>query len=70
MRSGAEDPMRILADASGADDLESPPAEKTSKTIATGFGGPAAQPAVAGHKSASSAVDTLQTNSRGSMTVT
>jgi hypothetical protein len=47
-------------------DLEPPPSERTSKTLATGFGVPAAQPAVAGHKSASSAVDTLQTNSRGS----
>ena len=46
-----------ISDASGADDLEPRRAEKTSKTLATGFGGPAAQPAV-------------QTNSRGSMTVT
>jgi len=50
---------------SGEGSNEPPSAERTSKTLATGFGGPAAPPAVARHKSTSSAVDTLQTNSRG-----
>ena len=56
--------MRILADASGAVDLEPPPSERTSTGVATGFGGPAAQPAVAGHESASSAVNTLSAINR------
>ena len=36
-----------MADASGAVDLEPPPAERTSTGVATGFGGPATQPVVA-----------------------
>ena len=56
--------MRSIADASGAVDLEPPPAERTSKTLATGFVGPAAPPAITGHESTSSAVDILQSNSR------
>jgi hypothetical protein len=57
--------MRTLADTSGAVDLEPPHAERTSKTLATGFEGPAAPPAIEGYDRESSAVDTLQTINRG-----
>ena len=55
-----------LSSASGAVDLEPPPAERTSTGVTTGFEGPAAPPARGGHESATSAVDTLQAYSRGS----
>jgi hypothetical protein len=53
--------MRTLADASGAVDLEPPPADRTSKTLARGFEGPAAPPAIEGYDRESSAVDILLT---------
>jgi hypothetical protein len=56
--------MRTLAHASEAVDLEPSHAKRTSKTLATGFGGPAAPPAIAGYESTSSAVDILLTINR------
>jgi len=61
--------MRTAAD-KRVEPLELPHAERTWTGVTTGFERPAAPPAIEGFDRESSAVDTLQTNSRGSMTVT